>query len=121
MSIINKPVVKASDSFTSKSSFIELVAYDAKASTLTVTFKGGNQRVYQGISAGTFESFKSAKSHGAYYSKLIKGQESSAPVQSHNISTVKKTQPYTKAPKEKLYGSQSLNRSSRPGRIPDSL
>jgi len=120
--LIKQNDVKESDKFTPNSSYLELVQYNEQSKSLTVTFKDGNQRRYNDISKSTYLSFKEAKSHGVYYSRLIKGSGASTSIVSHNIGTRRLTQPLNKQPKEKPYGSNALSRSVRSasrGTIPE--
>lgn len=105
-----------SEKFVPNSSYLELVQYNEQTKSLTISFKDGNQRRYSDISKSTYLSFKEAKSHGVYYSRLIKGSSGSVAVQSHNVGTRRSTQPFkslNKQPGAKPYGSNALNRRVR--------
>lgn len=73
------------DSFSPKSSYIELAEFDDKANALDLTFKDGSKRRYNGFFESTWKNFKQAASHGAYYSHLIKGKFNSVPLIIKNI------------------------------------
>jgi len=68
------------NSFTPKSSFIELASYDAAANVMTLTFKTGSQYKYLNVGLSTWLSFKQSPDHSSYYSRAIKGNLSSIPV-----------------------------------------
>lgn len=73
------------ETFSPRSSFIELVDYDARASAMDIHFKSGSVKRYLNCFPATFLSFKQSPTHDAYYSKLIKGRMASVTIKSANI------------------------------------
>lgn len=68
------------DEFSPKSSFIELVKYDRKANTMDITFRSGSVHRYLFCFPATFETFRQAPDHSAFYARAIRGRMMSVPV-----------------------------------------
>ena len=56
------------------SSFLQSASYDSAQFTLTIDFKNGTQTVHRFVFPMVWEQFKEQQSHGAYFSRAIKGK-----------------------------------------------